>query len=302
MMQGDCVVVPGWGALIASHVASSSQDSRINRPSRLITFNPSIAHNDGLLATSVARRHNISYAEACKVIADNVTAFRRQLATGSEVPFSRLGIFKNDENNKLIFTPTVIDEASDEFFGLHSFEFPTLSTLSQANDEHEQVATSIFASQGWRTAAAIAAIVGIGALLSTPVIVDKGIDKASLNIASVKTPPTAITVKPAAQATAADNHITLIEPEAPAASNESAFNDGMPSDKNGTYFLVINSCKKEHQAQALAKQYAHKGIKCKIIARKGYHHLVVAQSNNQQELIKAKNLLPEKHRKAWVCK
>ena len=104
-MQGDCVVVPGWGALVASHVPSTSTQSSINRPSRLIAFNPSIAHNDGLLAMSVARRHNISYDEACKVIADNVTVFRRQLATGSEVPFGRLGFFKNDDNSKLIFTP-----------------------------------------------------------------------------------------------------------------------------------------------------------------------------------------------------
>lgn len=81
-----------------------------------------------------------------------------------------------------------------------------------------------------------------------------------------------------------------------------AFNEGMPSDENGTYFLVINSCKKEHQAQALVKQYAKKGIKAKTIARSGFHHVVVAQSSNQQELIKAKKLLPEKYRKAWVCK
>lgn len=305
MMQSDCVVVPGWGALVASHVPSSSTQSYINRPSRLIAFNPSITHNDGSLAMSVARRHNISYDEACKVIADNVTVFRRQLATGSEVPFGRLGFFKNDDNSKLIFTPTIIDEAGDEFFGLHNFDFPTLSSLSQVIDnEHGEVAPNIFSNRGWRTAAAIAALVGIGALLSTPVIVDKSIDTASLNIADVKTKPTAITVKPATQATTADNQIAVIESPStePAIANESAFNDGMPSDESGAYYLVINTCKKQHQAQTLAKQYAKKGIKCKIIARGGYHHMVVAQSNNKQELIKAKKLLPEKYRKAWVCK
>ena len=299
-MQGDCVVVPGWGALVASHVPSSSTQSSINRPSRLIAFNPSIAHNDGLLAMSVARRHNISYDEACKVIADNVTVFRRQLATGSEVPFGRLGFFKNDDNSKLIFTPTLHDEASDEFFGLHNFDFPILSQTSE--NEQGKVASGIFAHRGWKTAAAIAAIVGIGALLSTPVIVDKSIDTASLNIADVKTKPTAITVKPVSQATSDDNKITIVDAPSEDTPVQQTFNEGMPSDESGAYFLVINTCKKQHQAQALVKQYAKKGIKCKIIARGGYHHMVVAQSNNKQELIKAKKLLPEKHRKAWVCK
>lgn len=299
-MQGDCVVVPGWGALVASHVPSTSTQNSINRPSRLIAFNPSIAHNDGLLAMSVARRHNISYDEACKVIADNVTVFRRQLATGSEVPFGRLGFFKNDDNSKLIFTPTLHDEASDEFFGLHNFDFPILSQTSE--NEQGKVASSIFAHRGWKTAAAIAAIVGIGALLSTPVIVDKSIDTASLNIADVKTKPTAITVKPVSQATSNDNKITIVDDPSEDTPVQQTFNEGMPSDESGAYFLVINTCKKQHQAQALVKQYAKKGIKCKIIARGGYHHMVVAQSNNKQELIKAKKLLPEKYRKAWVCK
>lgn len=299
-MQGDCVVVPGWGALVASHVPSTSTQNSINRPSRLIAFNPSIAHNDGLLAMSVARRHNISYDEACKVIADNVTVFRRQLATGSELPFGRLGFFKNDDNSKLIFTPTLHDEASDEFFGLHNFDFPILSQTSE--NEQGKVASGIFAHRGWKTAAAIAAIVGIGALLSTPVIVDKSIDTASLNIADVKTKPTAITVKPVSQATSDDNKITIVDDPSEDTPVQQTFNEGMPSDESGAYFLVINTCKKQHQAQALVKQYAKKGIKCKIIARGGYHHMVVAQSNNKQELIKAKKLLPEKYRKAWVCK
>lgn len=299
MMQSDCVVIPGWGALVASHVPSSCTQSNINRPSRLIAFNPSISHNDGLLATSLTRRHNISYAEACKVIADNVTTFRHQLATGSEVAFGRLGFFKNDDNSKLIFTPTLHNEAGDEFFGLRNFEFPV---LLQANDEQTQEASSIFVHRGWKVAAAVAALVGIGALLSTPVIVDKSIDTASLNIANVKIKPKAVTVKPASQTTNYDNKITVIDTPNDESPVKQTFNDGMPCDENGTYFLVINSCKKQHQAQMLIKQYAGKGIKAKTIVRGGYHHIVVAQSNSKQDLANAKKLLPEKFRKAWVSR
>lgn len=301
MMHNDCVVVPGWGALVASHMPSSSDQSHISRPSRLIAFNPSIEHNDGLLATSVARRHNITYTEAYKIIADNVTTFRRQLAMGTEVTFGRLGFFKTDENSRLIFVPTLQNDAFDELFGLHDFEFPM---LTQANNQlPAKVAHNIFSRKGIKTAASIAALVAIGALLSTPIVVDKEIHNASLNIAQIKKKPTAITIKPVTQTTTDDKQIKVIDTPSiePTVKSEQTFNDGMPSDENGTYFLVINSCKKQHQAQALIQQYAKKGIKAKTIARNGYHHVVVAQASNQKDLINAKKLLPEKYRKAWVC-
>lgn len=303
MMRYDCVVIPGWGALVASNIPAQLSQEHIIRPKRLLCFNSSITHNDALLATSLARRHNISYDEACKLIADNVIAFKHQLSVGTEVTFGHLGFFKVDDNNKLIFIPTFKDKAHDDLFGLRDFEFPV---LSKDNDKllPETVSRNIFSRRGFKAAASIAALVAIGALLSTPVIVDKSSHNASLNIASVKTKPTAITVKPVAKTTSADTKISVIDipSDKTNSTTESAFNEGMPSDENGTYFLVINSCKKEHQAQALIKQYAKKGIKAKTIARSGFHHVVVAQSSNQQELIKAKKLLPEKYRKAWVCK
>ena len=103
MMRNDCVVIPGWGALVACNIPAQLSQEHIIRPKRLLCFNSSITHNDALLATSLARRHNISYDEACKLIADNVIAFKHQLSVGTEVAFGHLGFFKVDDNNKLIF-------------------------------------------------------------------------------------------------------------------------------------------------------------------------------------------------------
>ena len=84
MMYNDCVVVPGWGALIANYAPSQLQGDTMLKPRRSIGFNPSITHNDGLLATSIARRHGISYNEACNVIATGVASFKSQMATNIE--------------------------------------------------------------------------------------------------------------------------------------------------------------------------------------------------------------------------
>ena len=307
MMRNDCVVVPGWGALVANHVPSATSDSHISRPARHLGFNPSITHNDGLLATSLMRRHNISFDEACKLIADNVTVFRRQLATGSEVAFGRIGIFRVDEHNKLVFTPTVLEDACDEYFGLHSFEFKPLPQLVGEQTSNPNSVQGIFSRKGMKVAASIAALIGMGILLSTPVVVDKDVHTASLNITTEKTKPTTVKVTPVSKSTNKDMQFEVFDTSSPMPNpviveKKPIYNTGMPCDENGGFFLVINSCKKQHQAAALVKQYARKGIKARAISRGGYYHLVVAQSNNQQELIHAKKLLPANYRKAWICK
>ena len=53
MMYNDCVVIPGWGALIANYASSSVESGKVARPGRLIGFNSTISHNDGMLATSL---------------------------------------------------------------------------------------------------------------------------------------------------------------------------------------------------------------------------------------------------------
>jgi hypothetical protein len=47
----DCVVVPGWGAFIAQYEPAriDAESGLIVPPSRAISFNQSVMHNDGLL-------------------------------------------------------------------------------------------------------------------------------------------------------------------------------------------------------------------------------------------------------------
>lgn len=303
MMRNDCVVVPGWGALVANHAPAQLNESHIGKPSRLIGFNSSITHNDGLLASSLTRRHSISYDKACELIATNVAAFGRQLSGGTEVAFGRLGFFKLDENGKMQFVPAMQPNACDEFFGLQQFDFNTLAQVEESAHV-ASVSRSVFSRHGIKVAASIAALIGLGVILSTPVLINRQSQNASMNIATVKTKPNVVTVKPVSKTTASDNQITVINADEQQSSLKESpvFNDGMPCDEDGSFLLVINSCKKQHQAQELVKQYATKGIKAKPVQRGKYYHLVVAQSNNKQELINAKKQLPAKYRKAWVSR
>ncbi len=316
MIFHDCVVVPGWGALIANHSTSSASELSIKRPSRTIAFNASINHNDGLLASSLMRRHSLSYQEACNIISTNVTTFQRHLSNGDELAFGHLGYFKFNASKKIEFTPMAQDHSCDEFFGLTDI---SVNAITWKEPETAHIAPNI--AIGWhdrmKVAASVAAIVGVGLLLSTPVIIDKSTQSASLNVMEIKAGNQdannqLVTVKPASMTTQADNKITLIEDQQSKAASDKAqqedetaqdsnspYNESMPS--KGNYYLVINSCSTAQKAAAMSQQYAHHGMKTKVVSRGGYHHLAVAQSNSRQELLKVKKTLPEKYKKAWVC-
>jgi len=309
MMFNDCVVIPGWGALIASHEPSNMNGNAIERPSRIIGFNSHIDHNDGLLATSLTRRHGITYAEACNIINTNVTTYRQQLATGSEVAFGHIGYFKLNENKKLEFKPMFQNEACDEYFGLKtSIDLQALSTTSgQQGEMPHAVITGSLWRERMKAAASIAAILGVGVLFSTPIIIDRSTQSAGMNLVEVKTmPKQVIKTTPVTKVNKNDNKFVLIDdngketPVETSNNEKSEFAEGMPSF--GRYMLVINTCNKLYQANSIIKQYAKKGIIAKTVKRGKYHYIVVAQSNNKQELIKIKKSEPDKFKHAWVCK
>lgn len=303
MMYNDCLVVPGWGALIANYTPSHHQGDTLLTPCRSIGFNSSITHNDGLLATSIARRHGIGYNEACDIIAASVTSFKSQLTAGSEVAFGRLGLFKLNSHGKMEFEPFSQEQAFNEFFGLRNL---SIGNINQAIAPQVVITGNIW-HERMKVAASIAAIIAAGLLFSTPVIIDRSTQSASMNVVEVKSKPTqVVSVKPIATTTAVDNKIAVIghTPSSPPASKqeEGIYNPGMPSDMHGSRLLVISTCHRSSQAQKMVKRYAKKGIKTRILTRGKHHLIVVAQSDSEKELRKAKAFLPSSCSHAWISK
>jgi hypothetical protein len=319
MMYHDCVVVPGWGALIANYTSSTHEGNNVLRPQRSIGFNATINHNDGLLANSLMRRHQLRYEQACSLISDNVTTFFRHLSSGNELAFGHLGYFRLADKQRLEFVPMPSGYSCDEYFGLNDF---SVTASAQHDDTQEQLFTPVAVTwkERIKVAASIAAIVGMGLLLSTPVIIDKATQTASLNVTEVKSQPTRptiahsqVSVKPNSKATDNDKQFAVIDDNGKATSvritnlgkeepekDEAIYDEGMPS--KGIYCLVINSCSTAKKAAMMSRQYTKKGIKNQVVKRGNYHHIVVAQSDSQKELIKIKKTLLSKYKHAWVCK
>lgn len=268
MTQHDCVVIPQWGALIAHYKPAqfNSASSTIAKPKRVIAFNPSVNHNDGLLANSLVRRHNISYDQAIKTISDSVSLFKRQLNNGLELPFGHIGFFSLNESGNIEFTPFSSRSSNDQFFGLKSLSFRVLDAFKSVTDSHEinraqtqratqatsQQATgnrNLFIHRALQVAASIAIILGIVFVASTPIAVDHSQQNmATMNIPAVKSPSanqeTAIASAPSQSAPSQDNTTT----------NEPIATQTTPSD-NGKYYLVISTFTSQAKAQQYIQQH-----------------------------------------------
>lgn len=316
MIYNDCVVIPGWGALIANYRPSTVKGSLMECPQRTIAFNGDINHNDGMLANSLVRRHHMSYEQACTFIADNVTTFRRQLNDNAELAFGHLGYFIHNDQKHLEFVPMTKCEASDEFFGLSNFEIPAIESDSNV----DSAAAIAHVDFGWRekfkVAASIVAIVGVGLLLSTPVIIDKTTQSASLNVAEVKTDTQApsisanqVTVKPSCKTTTEDNSFVLIENTKKSnndvvkdSSKDSSLektNIDETKSSDDVYLLVMESCSSSSKAKSLSKRYKKEGIENQIVNRDNEYLIVIAQSDSKRELKKIKKSSHE-FKKAWI--
>ena len=297
MSRHDCVAIPGFGAFIANDSPASYHEGQavMERPRRAIGFNALASHNDGLLVQSIMRREGLDYDAAMRFIADSVTTFRQQLSKGSEVSMGRLGYFRSNED-RIEFNPFLGDEACDRYYGLADFSIKTVSTLEQETDEQE-VGTAIvpddrnlFSRKAVRIAASVAVLLGLGVVLSTPIIVDRSHEMASLS-PEVSAPQAqqlgSVTVKqgvvPGAFETV-ENHPAI------AAVGNTA----------GKYYMVIATLRNQQELDSFKAKYADLVPYMKMLDYKGYTCVYVARSDDYGTLMDLRSELPDRLRDVWI--
>lgn len=335
IMSNDCVVVPGWGAFIAQYSASTYIPiaSMLRQPSRKIGFNASITHNDGLLANSIVRRHNISYEQANEIIDSNVAVYRQLLESGSELPFGHMGYFTVNAEGNCEFSPFEHDTTcNDAFFGLapvsilpigqllaqenHASEAPVASSTpsTASNDEQRQGRGGWFSSRVVKIAASIAILLALGVLFSTPIAIHNNQQMASLNVPKFEKPkPAVIAATPAkhkieqprrVQALPVEVKLTTdTKPEAVEASPASrrvADISTLKNNNSGKYYLVICTLSSQKQVDQFFAANAELRSQAKVQQKRGKYRIYIARSNNYGELLEKAQRLPGKWGTGWV--
>ncbi|WP_240642059.1 HU domain-containing protein [Nonlabens xiamenensis] len=184
LYRHECVVIPGYGALLsrrvpAQHFASSHT---IYPPKKGLGFNAQITQNDGLLANHIASVKNIGFDQAVQEIRDYVRFLDQEIEEHGSVTIHKVGRFTRNNEQALQFTPMYLVNYLPEAFGLSLHETYAIDRLPSSqtqtataieNDVLEQQAdspvvtleTPATRSSAWiRVAAVGAVLLGIGYL------------------------------------------------------------------------------------------------------------------------------------------
>ena len=295
----DCVVVPGWGAFIANYNASSyeAEAGVMSRPRRSIGFNASVSHNDGLLAQSMVRREGIDYDEAMKFIADSVTVFRQQLSMDCEVSMGRLGYFRRNEGRFIEFVPFYHANGTDQFFGLNDMVIKDVATLEQDAANADDTTTAIvpkernlFIRKASRIAASVAVLIGLGVVLTTPMIVNRdhqNLASMALEVSAPKAQQLNVTVEQGVSS----QGISMVETKSRIAS---------VGNESGRYYMVIATLRNQHELNAFKKTNPSLVPYMKILKYKNFMCVYIARSDDYNTLMGLRGELPERLRDIWI--
>ena len=296
MSRHDCVVVPGWGAFIANYTTARYDSERavLERPRRAVGFNAEVTHNDGLLAQSIMRREGMDFDEAMRFIADSVAAYRQQLAADSEVSMGRLGYFRRNDGRYIEFVPFSHAYSNDVYFGLADVDIKSLSALE--NDMAAGSPSVIgadrnpFIRRAVRIAASAAVLIGLGIMLTTPIVVDRsGQEMASMT--PKVTAPQAQHLDVTVQEGVVAQPIEPVKAASPFASVGSI---------EGKFYMVISTLRNRQELDAFKAKYPELVPDMKILNYRGMMCVYVARSDDSGTLMSLRDKLPKELRNVWI--
>lgn len=332
--QHDCVIIPGWGALVAQYMPAYIDDQThfIHPPTRKIGFNQSLDHNDGLLANSISRADNMSYDEAVTCISHQVSALRNQLVNDGEVALGHVGTFTTNGNGAIVFSPFNTPITAPSYFGLPEVAIAkVIKVAKQEKNDLEKARiqkrrlVSDTVRKSFRIAASLALLIGLGIMLSTPVVVDRN----SPSMASVSSMPSVTTPRPISPSellpsSRERNLYIAVAPQGVGLADTTARqlyensmkskrlslrdaklqgseNHGVRMNDNDPYCLVVASLATREDADRYLRQQPDKTLRC---LEKDGKFRIYAATGTTAAATSATGKLPTFARRypgAWVC-
>lgn len=137
----QCVTIPGFGAFL-TEIQSAQHNEHTNSfypPKKLISFNPLVKNNDGLLANHIIKTERIAYESAVNYINFEVENWNAKLEEFGQFSIKNVGDFYLNSNNKIIFEPYTQVNYLTNSFGLNSFVSPTIKRVADKKDEFSEV-------------------------------------------------------------------------------------------------------------------------------------------------------------------
>ena len=128
LYRHQCVIVPNFGAFLteiqSAHLHENSNS--FYPPKKLISFNPHLKNNDGLLANHISLAEKRNYESAVAAIESEVIIWKSILEFSGKFTIKNVGELSLNAEKNIVFTPIDNTNYLMESFGLNSFISPSI--------------------------------------------------------------------------------------------------------------------------------------------------------------------------------
>ena len=131
LLENDCVIIPDFGGFVAynNHSQRVENEYLFLPPTRTIGFNPQLKLNDGLLIQSYMTVHDTNFADASRMVDNEVEQLIAALHERGQVALPNIGELHYTLEQTYEFTPFNEKLTSPWLYGLDSFEMKDLATI-----------------------------------------------------------------------------------------------------------------------------------------------------------------------------
>lgn len=122
LFRHDCVIVPNFGGFVTNRIGAQIEEvtHTFYPPTKQISFNAHLKHNDGLLINYIAKAEDISFDKATNKVTSAVISWKKDAQSNGFV-LDKVGHFSYTENDQLVFKPLKDVNYLSSAFGLASF-------------------------------------------------------------------------------------------------------------------------------------------------------------------------------------
>lgn len=321
LFRYDCVIVPNLGGFVTNYKPASINPVRdtFYPPSKGISFNKNLIHNDGLLANAISQENGIAYEKALTIIEEAVAKIQHDLKNRKKIAFDNVGVLFYDQDNRLQFEPSAQINYLLESYGLSSFQqFPVKRKTLEDKIKETPVLPINGSSKTKKWIAAAAVVIPLAILtIWIPAKYDLSSDLNYANLNPFKTALPVYTERTALpvfenvdvpNVDETNNTVTFIKNETPIVIAKSITE---PTKIDSTYvetqaqslnYHVIGGCFAEKSnAEKFVKELINAGFNASIIGkRKGLFTVSYSGFSSKQEAVEGLALAKNHNSKAWI--
>lgn len=160
----ECVIVPGFGGFVSNSIPSTVNHftHTFTPPTKKLSFNSQLVHNDGLLANYIAGSENISFEDAVTKIELQVAQWNT-LLLNKTLDLKAIGTLLLNKENNIVFEPFETTNYLTSSYGLDSFQSNAIKRVEYKNKVVQLETSEKRKSPGYlKYAATVAAFLTIG--------------------------------------------------------------------------------------------------------------------------------------------